>query len=469
MMKKFLAGMLFCAGAAWAAPVHVIADLSHAFSFYADGRFHKQYLPDAPVNTNWGVLEKVDFSNANAILLPDCDAHLAYTPADFAALDAFLAAGGSVVIFGTPGDSPQQALIRRYGASFTGAAQGALAIAGAADPVEGSGSALIFEVPEAWRKLITDEAGNAVAAWRRVNEKGYVLVVSRGLAGNNPDGSDALNAAWWKRVFQQITASKRVDPAQPFVARTRSQSDFKTSCGMVSASCSGYLEPAVKAVGALAQEIKPSIEAILGVPVALKTPLKISFLPASDVEFYACREFGVPAFYAGFPDKKAGMARKLTTLLLRAFFEEDAEPWSDDVASYVAACVIDQTGQPDGKAMIADRIARARRFDPEMALYTLDGTCPPGAAPVLAPQDRHDLRRGKVFFILEEMRKRKPDALAAYLREKAAFAQTNPQHRPYTVSDIAVLMSRALGENLFPFFNAHGIPVSEAEAQIKLP
>ncbi len=468
-MKKLLAGMLFCAGAAWAAPVHLIADLSHAFSFYADGRFHKQYLPDSPVNTNWGVLEKVDFSNANLILLPDCDPHLAYTPEDFKALDGFLAEGGSLVIFGTPGDSPQQALIRRYGASFTGAAQGALTVAGAVDAVEGAGFTLIFETPEAWRKLIVDEAGNAAAAWRRVDEKGYVLVVSRGLAGVLGDGSDPLNQAWWKRVLPQIAAAKRVDPAQPFTARTRSQSDYSVECGMVSIGCCGYLEPVAKAIQALAEEIKPAAEKILGVPVALKTPLKVTFLPSADAEFHAIRQFGIPAFYDGFPEKKAGMTRRLTVLWLRAFFEEDAEPWSDAVASYVTAYVLDEAGLPAGKALIAERIERARRLDPKMELYTLDGACPPEKAPALTPAERDDLRTGKVFFILEEMRKRNPDAVAVYLREKTAFAQANPQHRPYTVSDTAVFLSRALGENLFPFFNAHGIPVSEADAQVKLP
>jgi len=28
------------------APVHAVVDLGHQFTFYADGRFHRQYLPD---------------------------------------------------------------------------------------------------------------------------------------------------------------------------------------------------------------------------------------------------------------------------------------------------------------------------------------------------------------------------------------------------------------------------------------
>ncbi|RMF99890.1 MAG: hypothetical protein D6741_07695, partial [Planctomycetota bacterium] len=34
--------------------VHAVSDLGHEFSFYADGRFHRQYLPGQPVVCSWG-------------------------------------------------------------------------------------------------------------------------------------------------------------------------------------------------------------------------------------------------------------------------------------------------------------------------------------------------------------------------------------------------------------------------------
>ena len=45
--------------------VHGIADLSHEFSFYADGRFRSQYLPDQVVLSNWGNLYDLDTENIN--------------------------------------------------------------------------------------------------------------------------------------------------------------------------------------------------------------------------------------------------------------------------------------------------------------------------------------------------------------------------------------------------------------------
>ncbi|MBC8869964.1 MAG: hypothetical protein H8E44_11130 [Planctomycetes bacterium] len=43
--------------------VHAVVDLGHQFTFYADGRFHRQYLPGQPAVTSWGSLFNFDFSS----------------------------------------------------------------------------------------------------------------------------------------------------------------------------------------------------------------------------------------------------------------------------------------------------------------------------------------------------------------------------------------------------------------------
>ena len=45
--------------------VHAVVDLGHQFTFYGDGRFHRQYLADQAGATSWGSLFKFDLSNAN--------------------------------------------------------------------------------------------------------------------------------------------------------------------------------------------------------------------------------------------------------------------------------------------------------------------------------------------------------------------------------------------------------------------
>jgi hypothetical protein len=66
--------------------VHAVVDLGHEFTFYADGRFHKQYLPDQSVAMSWGSLFHFDFSNANLLVLLGCDPHLQYVPEDIRAI-----------------------------------------------------------------------------------------------------------------------------------------------------------------------------------------------------------------------------------------------------------------------------------------------------------------------------------------------------------------------------------------------
>ena len=60
--------------------IHAVSHLGHQFSFYADGRFHRQYLSGQPVAMNWGSLYRYDFSDgpglAETHLNPRGRAHL---------------------------------------------------------------------------------------------------------------------------------------------------------------------------------------------------------------------------------------------------------------------------------------------------------------------------------------------------------------------------------------------------------
>ena len=56
--------------------VHAVVDLGHQFTFYGDGRFHRQYLSDQKGVTSWGSLFNFDLSNGNLLVLLGCDEHL---------------------------------------------------------------------------------------------------------------------------------------------------------------------------------------------------------------------------------------------------------------------------------------------------------------------------------------------------------------------------------------------------------
>ena len=64
--------------------IHSVVDISHAFSFYFDGRFAKNYLAgkgNASVQ-NWGTLHKFDFDRVSLVILQSGASACQYTPTD---------------------------------------------------------------------------------------------------------------------------------------------------------------------------------------------------------------------------------------------------------------------------------------------------------------------------------------------------------------------------------------------------
>ena len=195
--------------------VHGIVDLGHEFTFYADGRFHRQYLPGQPYASSWDALFNYDLSNANLLILLGCDSHLKYEPKDVATIKQFLEQGGGVVLLGAARDKGQNELAHMFGCSYATAAQQPLAAA--AEPVSGQiagrGDTLALQRASAWQVLVRDARDQPVLARRRIG-KGWLLVGARGLAGNRPDASDDINASWWRPLLVSLAAGKPVDDSK---------------------------------------------------------------------------------------------------------------------------------------------------------------------------------------------------------------------------------------------------------------
>ena len=87
MNRKLLLSMALLSGlTAGAQKINVVTDLAHEFSFYADNRFHSQYLKNQNYATNWCNLSNFDFSNANLLVLLGCDNRIGYDENDVAAI-----------------------------------------------------------------------------------------------------------------------------------------------------------------------------------------------------------------------------------------------------------------------------------------------------------------------------------------------------------------------------------------------
>ena len=124
-MGLVLALVASCLAQETTVQVHSISDISQEFTFYMDGRFHRQYLKEVGRDQrNWGTLHKLDLSNANLLILTGGDFHIPYSEASVDHVEAFVGEGGAVLIMadgrpeageGEPPSVPVAPLVERFG------------------------------------------------------------------------------------------------------------------------------------------------------------------------------------------------------------------------------------------------------------------------------------------------------------------------------------------------------------------
>jgi hypothetical protein len=219
-----IAALLFGApaNAAVAAPptVHSVCDISHEFTFYLDGRFHRQYLADHGRDArNWGTLHKLDLSNSNLLVLVGGNERVPYADASVEHVAAFVERDGGTVLLMIDGGDPMppgEAVARRFGAMPT-TDRACPPLQGMAEVPEETeiefrrGTVLALEDPTAWTVLVEDAEGRPVLAARRAGA-GHVIVGSRGLFGQKPDASDPINASWITPMLVGRAEQKPIAP-----------------------------------------------------------------------------------------------------------------------------------------------------------------------------------------------------------------------------------------------------------------
>ena len=109
----------------------------------------------------------------------------------------------------------------------------------------------------------------------------------------------------------------------------------------------------------------------------------------------------------------------------------------------------------------------ARKLDPEMSLYDLRGESQNRKAKKLTGSEKSRFAQEKCFWVFAELRKRNGDVIGDYLkaweREQAAGNLADPVSQ----DDVAALFSVAVGEDLFDWFTAHGMPSSPDRTRVK--
>lgn len=447
-----------------ATQVHSITDLSHEFSFYADGRFARQYLPGGKDARNWGTLAKADLRNANLLVLMSGPTACPYSKADVAAVRAFLEDGGGVAVLGSFGHFREETGYRLN--EFTGAFGARFEDRPAKSPLQalpgsgveniefGGGSTIRLDHPEEWRILIQDAEGATMLATKRIGP-GTLLLGARGLAGHRPDASDPINAAWWQPILRRVAGGRAVDPNQG--PRT-SWAELTEERDGITLEYTEYTKPYADAVFGMYRKVRPLQEKLLGVPPASGNLAKFLLLPTDGGGFSSGDRIGIAVWWGGFPEQTYGMVELIGHEATHSWVLPFAEPmWNEGLATYVGI----QLGKAMGLESEADRtlknwIESARREDPEMKKLDITVGQP------------HAVAMAKPMWIWEELRKERPDILSRYFRAKRALVSTEA-FRQYTADDCVAVLSTAMGRDLFPWFRSLGVNVDRSNTRIRPP
>lgn len=470
MNRKLLLSMALLSGlTAGAQKINVVTDLAHEFSFYADNRFHSQYLKNQNYATNWCNLSNFDFSNANLLVLLGCDNRIGYDENDVAAITKFVKSGGGVVILSSTGAESQNRLLKVFGAQMDGNAAAPLKVVGkgiTASQVEGGGHQVLrFDEAKKWNTIIEDAEARPLMAYSKYG-KGHVLVASRSLAGSNPNASDSINVNVWKPVLRTVASGKTVKPGRPFGSRGIGELEHVEQKSTFTLMYNDYMKPYASAMSDIAERCIPVIERRMGVPLAPGMGSKIALLATGGGGFSSGDVIALAVWWGDFPKREDSMIEFITHESVHSWVLPLPEVWNEPIATYVGDLVMCDMGYPEeGLKRINAQIESARRFDPNMDKYDLDGTDRNGNKVEAAGM--REIHWGKTYYIFELLRVKHPDFLARYFQMKR-FLISRKKITRYDIHNTVAVMSLALGEDLFGFFNSKGIKADPAKAEIQL-
>ena len=448
--------------------VHAVTDLAHEFTFYADHRFYTQYLPDQKGVTNWCNLWDFDFSNANLLLLPGCDDRIGYSDKDISAIKGFLETGGGVVILGSVKSLSQNKLIRTFGAEFSADAllPGTASVKPALSKVEGKGgSVLRFDQPRKWEVLVRDSANRAMMATRKVG-KGTLLLASRSLSGSNPNAKDSINAGLWRPLLPKIASGKMIDDGKPFNELGIESLPYNDDHGTFKLSYNEYMKPYAAAMVDVYKRSLPFIEKRMGVPLSPGMASQVTLLATGGGGFSSGEVVALAVWWGGFPEKEDGMIEFLTHESVHSWVLPFPEVWNEPIATWVGNLVmIDMGHGEEAMKRISKTIERAAKLDPSMKNYDLQGNLT-GTGRELTDGEKNNIHWGKSFWVLEELRKEKPDITAEYFRLKRKYCADGTITK-YGMDNTVALLSQAMGRDLFGWFNEHGMKAEKGKAEVR--
>jgi hypothetical protein len=292
-----------------------------------------------------------------------------------------------------------------------------------------------------------------------------LLIGARGLAGQNPDASDNINADWWRPLLIEIASGKQVDSQKPFRGRGPTELEHQEMLGSISLRYSDYLKPYAKSMADIYLRCNPVIEKRMGVPLSKGMASEIALLATGGGGFSSGQLLGLAVFWGGFPDQEDSMIEFITHESVHSWVLPFPEIWNEPIATYVGNLVMMDMGYAaEGQRRIKETIARAAKIDPTMKRYDISGKSPSGAPPLESGR-ANDMHWGKSYWVFEQLRERDPDFLAKYFQTKRRLAKPGAVARYDEHTTVAVL-SAALRRDLFPWFRECGFAVDPAKSTL---
>ncbi len=449
---------------AWVAPpqeppplVHSVCDLSLSFTFYMDGRFHSQYLKEIGRDVrNWGSLEQLELENVNLLVLTGGDPRIPYSEEAVARVDAFARGGGTLLLMADGADPmpPAVALVERFGAHLT-AIRPQLPLSGPRSEIAVSFRAgCVLQLDAAWTPLVRDAEARPLLA-KRAWGKGWIVLGSRGLFGQNPDASDPINAEWVTPLLKDCAASKPIDPKR---APHATWAEMTKEIGPLTLEYHSGTAPFAERIATEYLAIRPHLVAITGVEPAPGMIKRLLILPTGGGGFSSGERIAIGAWWGNYPERRYPMIELIGHEAGHSWVLPHPEPlWNEPIATYLGIQVGLRLDLPEARETLTRQIAAARALDPDFSRI-----CPQAAD---APRD---LIWGKSFFVFEELeRMHGPGALARYFQQKRQWVS---QDAPaYSMDDCVAVWSRAVHADLFPWFRSLAFDVDTARSTLSHP
>jgi hypothetical protein len=434
--------------------VHSVCDLSQSFTFYIDGRFFSQYLAGTGQDArNWGSLHLLDLSNVNLLVLTAGEAQIPYSKESLQHVEKFASSGGTVLLMADGGEPmpPGAALAARFGAKLT-LTPARLPLTG---PEPGGeifhrGGTVLDLGPE-WVALVKDADGRPLLA-RRPWQRGWVLISSRGLFGQNPDASDPVNAAWIRPLLLECVKAKPVDPKKP---NRGAWAELTQEIGPLTLEYHAGTARFADAIAAEYEAVRPHLVAITGVEPSPGMIKRLLILPTGGGGFSSGERIALGAWWGNYPENRYPMIELIGHEAGHSWVLPHGEPlWNEPIATWLGIEVGRRMEMPEAQATLEASIAAARKEDPEFNRIN-----PESAAA------SHSLVWGKSFYVFEELERRHgPGAMAKYFRTKRTLVPAD--RAAYTMDDCVAVWSRAVGEDLFPWFRSLAFDVDATRSDL---